>query len=112
MLSADQKSNPQSDAANCGADHPDNRMGEEDEDEDADEDTTEYKPHAMAYDPRFNKGDMRFRKRKRVPWLESDDLRLLKHRNNMAMEWKEIFKRFPDRTSGAVRTRYHMLQGK
>ena len=68
-------------------------MGEEDEDEDADEDTTEYKPHAMAQDPRFNKGDMRFRKRKRVPWLE-------------------IFKRFPDRTSGAVRTRYHMLQGK
>ncbi|KAF2183887.1 hypothetical protein K469DRAFT_689636 [Zopfia rhizophila CBS 207.26] len=30
----------------------------------------------------------------------------------MDMEWKEIFELFPDRTSGAVRTRWHMLQGK
>ncbi|KAF2812762.1 uncharacterized protein BDZ99DRAFT_518575 [Mytilinidion resinicola] len=105
-------SNPQSDAANRGADYPHNHMGEEDEDEDADEDTTEYKPRAMAQDPRFNKGDMRFRKRKRVPWLESDDLRLLAYRNDMAMDWKSIFKLFPDRTPGAVQMRSHMLQRK
>ncbi|KAF2815598.1 uncharacterized protein BDZ99DRAFT_470961 [Mytilinidion resinicola] len=116
MLSADQKSNPHSDAANHDANHADNHMGEEDEDEDAGEDTTEYRPYAMGTDPRFNRGDMPFRKRTRVPWLESDDQRLLAYRNNMAMEWKDIFKRFPDRTPGApsakddrVTTRTHLL---
>ncbi|KAF2817575.1 uncharacterized protein BDZ99DRAFT_19149 [Mytilinidion resinicola] len=112
MLSADQKSNPHSDAANYDANHADNHMGEEDEDEDADEDTTEYRPHAIGTDPRFNRGDMRFRKRTRVPWLESDDQRLLAYRNNMAMEWKDIFELFPDRTPGAVRMRWHTLQKK
>jgi hypothetical protein len=100
VLSADQKSNPHSDAANHDAGHADNHMSEEDEDEDGDEDTTEYR------------GEMRFRPRMRVPWLESDDLRLLAYRNDMAMEWKDIFKLFPDRTPGAVRMRSHMLQGK
>ncbi|KAH8708423.1 hypothetical protein GQ44DRAFT_731613 [Phaeosphaeriaceae sp. PMI808] len=57
-------------------------------------------------------GDMRSRQRTRVPWLKSDDLRLLAYRDNMDMEWKDIFKRFPDRTPGAVRTRWHMLRGR
>ena len=79
VLSADQKSNPHTDAVNHDDDHPDNDMGEgdEDEDEDGDEDTTEYEPHAMGPDPGFKRGDMCFRRRTRVPWLESDDLRLL-----------------------------------
>jgi hypothetical protein len=85
---------------------------DEDEDEDLDEDTTEYNPHAMGPDPRFKRGDMRFRQRTRVPWLQSDDLRLLACRNEMAVEWKEIFKKFPDRTSSAVRARWYMLQRK
>ncbi|KAF2804376.1 uncharacterized protein BDZ99DRAFT_502583 [Mytilinidion resinicola] len=114
VLRADQKSNPHSDAANHNAGHPDTHMGEEDEDEDknTDEDTTEYKPHAMGTDPRFNRNDMRFRQRTRVPWFESDNLRLLSYRKNMTMGWKDIFKLFPDPTPGAVRTRWHMLQGK
>jgi hypothetical protein len=112
VLSADRKSNPHSNAANHDADHADNDMSEEDEDEDRDEDTTEYGPHAMDPDPRFNRGEMRFRPRTRVPWLESDDLRLLTYRNNMAMDWKKIFKLSPDRTPGAIRTRCNMLQGK
>ncbi|KAF2806405.1 uncharacterized protein BDZ99DRAFT_479661 [Mytilinidion resinicola] len=113
VLSADQ-SNPHSDAANYDADHADNYMSEEDEDDDGDEDKdkTEYRPYAMSPDPRFNRGEMRFRPRTRVSWLQSDDLRLLTYRNNMAMEWKKIFELFPDRTPGAIRTRYHMLQGK
>jgi hypothetical protein len=28
------------------------------------------------------------------------------------MEWKEIYKRFPDRTPGAVQVRYYMLHKK
>ena len=55
-------------------------------------------------------GDMRSRWRTHVPWLESDDLRLLAYRDNMDMEWKDIFKCFPGRTPGAVRTRFHTLQ--
>jgi hypothetical protein len=85
VLSADQKSNSYSDD-----DHPDNYMGEEDEDEDADKDTTECR-------------------RTRIPWLPSDDQRLIAY-NKMNMKWKEIFERFPDRTPGAVRTRSHTLQ--
>jgi hypothetical protein len=57
-------------------------VGEEDEngDEDVDEDTTEYKPYVMRPDPRFNRGNMCFHQGTRVPWLESDDLRLLAYR--------------------------------
>jgi hypothetical protein len=105
VLRADEKSNPHSDAVNHGADHADNDMGEEDEDEDEDK-------GAMGTNPRFNRGDIRFRRRTRVPWLESDDLRLLASRKKMGMEWEKIFKLFPNRTRGAVRTRYHTLQGK
>jgi hypothetical protein len=73
-------------------------MGEEDkdedEDEDGDEDKRESRPHAIGPDPRFNRGEMRFCGRTRVPWLESDDQRLLTYRK-MGMEWKKIFELFP-----------------
>ncbi|KAF2804449.1 uncharacterized protein BDZ99DRAFT_481262 [Mytilinidion resinicola] len=111
VLSADQ-SNPHSNTASYNADHADSHISEEDEDDDGDEDKTEYRPYAISPDPRFNRGEMRFRPRTRVLWLESDKLQLLTYKNNMAIEWKKIFKLFPDRTPGAIRTRYYMLQGK
>ncbi|KAF2808300.1 uncharacterized protein BDZ99DRAFT_51469 [Mytilinidion resinicola] len=55
---------------------------------------------------------MRFRKRTYVLWLESDELRWLAYKKDMDMEWKDIFELFLDRTPGAVRTRWHILQGK
>jgi hypothetical protein len=47
--------------------------------------------------------------RTHVAWPSSDEQRLLSYKDKQGMEWKEIFKRFPDRTTGAVRTRYHKL---
>lgn len=46
---------------------------------------------------------------RRVPWLQSEDERLLAYRDRMNMEWKEIFKRFLRRTPAAIRTRYNVL---
>jgi hypothetical protein len=45
-------------------------------------------------------------KRTRIPWLESDEGLLLSLKDKQSMEWKEIYKRFPDRTPGAVQVRY------
>lgn len=109
VIGAGQQSNSYSDAANHDAHHPDKHMGEEDEDKDIDEDTAEYKPHVTGSEPRINRGNMRFCRRTRVTRLSSDDQRLIAY-SKMNMEWKEIFKRFPDRTPGAVRTRSHTLQ--
>jgi hypothetical protein len=67
VLSADQKSNPHSDAANHDADYMDNNMSEEDKDEDRDKDTTEYGPHAMDPDPRLNRGETHFHLQTCVP---------------------------------------------
>lgn len=65
----------------------------------------------MGLGPGFKGGDVRFRQRTRVPWLGLDDLRLL-YRNDIDMEWKDIFELFPDRTQAALRARLHMLQRK
>jgi hypothetical protein len=51
-------------------------------------------------------------KRTRIPWLESDEVLLLSLKDKQGMEWKEIYKRFPDRTPGAVQVRYYMLHKK
>jgi hypothetical protein len=48
--------------------------------------------------------------RTHIAWPLSDEARLLSYKDKQGMEWKEIFKRFPDRTTGAVRTRYHKLR--
>ncbi|KAF1979386.1 hypothetical protein BU23DRAFT_563574 [Bimuria novae-zelandiae CBS 107.79] len=105
---ADRMSSFRSDAASHDSDYPEDD-GDED-DENGDEGTGEYRPHAVSSGQRLGRGDIRFRKRTRVPWLESDDLRLLAYKKDMDMEWKDIFEHFPDRTPGAVRTRWHMLR--
>jgi hypothetical protein len=48
----------------------------------------------------------------RKPWPESDELILLSLKDEQGMEWKEIYKRFLDRTHGAVQVRYYMLHKK
>ncbi|KAF1354274.1 hypothetical protein EJ07DRAFT_158670 [Lizonia empirigonia] len=53
-----------------------------------------------------------YRQRTRIPWLESDEVLLLSLKDKQGMEWKEIYKRFPDRTPGAVQVRYYMLHKK
>jgi hypothetical protein len=98
-------SSPLSDTASDDTNHPD------DGDEGNEEGSGEYRPRSASSGQRLSKGDTRSRKRTRVPWLEPDDLRLLAYRKNMDMEWKDIFELFPDRTPGAVRTRWHMLHG-
>jgi hypothetical protein len=51
-------------------------------------------------------------KRTRKPWLESDEMLLLSLKDKQGMDWKEICKRFPDRTPPAVQVRYYMLHKK
>jgi hypothetical protein len=85
-----------------------------------DEDETEYEDDktedASNDDPCFDglicKGNMRLHKKTRLPWLESDEQRLLSYKNKMGMVWGDIFERFPDRTPGAIRSRYRMLAAK
>ncbi|KAF2175216.1 hypothetical protein K469DRAFT_766787 [Zopfia rhizophila CBS 207.26] len=50
--------------------------------------------------------------RTREPWSESDEQRLFAYKSKMDMKWNDIFCRFPDRTPGAVRARWQILQGK
>ncbi|KAF1979390.1 hypothetical protein BU23DRAFT_549391, partial [Bimuria novae-zelandiae CBS 107.79] len=57
-------------------------------------------------------GTEAYGKRKRRPWLESDEVRLLSLKDKQGMEWKEICERFPNRTEGAVKVRYYGLQKK
>ena len=106
----DRKSSPYSNAASHDAAYPDYDGDGDHKNED--EDTSDNKPHATSGDTLLNKGDMCLRKRTRVPWLESDEQRLLLYKDKMGMPWKDIFKRFPDRTPGAVKVRWHILQEK
>ncbi|KAF1973467.1 hypothetical protein BU23DRAFT_131519 [Bimuria novae-zelandiae CBS 107.79] len=50
--------------------------------------------------------------RTRALWLESDEQRLLSLKDRQCMEWEEVFKRFPNRTPGAVKLRYYALRKK
>lgn len=50
-------------------------------------------------------------KRGRIRWSKSEDEQLRKCMGKR-WPWKNIFLEFPHRTPGAVRTRWHMLQGK
>lgn len=92
---ADQTGSLLSGAASYGTDYPD---GGGDEYENREEGPGEYRAHTASSDQRFSRGDIRSRKRTHVPWLESDDLRLLAYGKYMDMEWKDIFELFPDRT--------------
>ena len=99
---AGRKSSIHNTAANYDATDLDNRGDEEDKNETRSKDTRNDKSCTASGETR----------RTRVPWLESDEQRLLAYRNDMEMEWTDIFELFPNRTEGAVRTRWHMLQGK
>jgi len=103
LLNAGRMSNPHSDAASHDTDHPDDDGDEEDEN--GVKDTGEYRPHAAGSDQGFSRDDMRFCQRTHKPWSESDEQRLLAYKDRMDMEWKDIFKRFPGRIPGAIRTR-------
>lgn len=87
-----QKSYPRVDSVNDDADHVVDSVSGSEEDED-------------------EEGVVQFCKRTKVPWSELDDLQLEAY-VGMDMGWKAIFKRFPARTSGAVRTHWHTLQQK
>ena len=67
---------------------------------------------AAADNGRLHREHRRVQVRTRRPWLESDDRRLLAYKNKMGIKWDDIFSRFPDRTPGAVRAHWHILQGK
>lgn len=97
LHNTDWTSSPLGNAASHDTDHSN------DGDEEYEEDPSQYEIHAA-------KSDVCFCQQTRVPWLESDELRLRAYRNDMDMEWKDIFDLFPDRTPGAVRTRWHTLQ--
>jgi hypothetical protein len=88
-LNVDRVSNSYSDAAGYGTDHSDDDWDEEGGHEEQD---------IRRHSPRTH-----------IAWPPSDEARLLSYKDKQGMEWKEIFERFPDRTPGAVRTRYHKL---
>ncbi|KAF1979859.1 hypothetical protein BU23DRAFT_107500 [Bimuria novae-zelandiae CBS 107.79] len=101
-----------SDLCSCGSlnadwmsiSHSDAANGEKDYSDDGDEDWDE--------NSEKEEGTERHGKRKRKPWLESDEVRLLSLRDKQGMEWKGICERFPNRTEGAVKVRYYGLQKK
>lgn len=49
--------------------------------------------------------------RKNIPWGELDEQRLLAYKKE-GKPWSWIFRKFPGRTPGAVRTRLNMVQGR
>lgn len=89
-LDVERISNSNNDAAGHGTDHSDDDLDEE--------------------DGHGEQDIHRHSSRTHIAWLLSDEARLLSYKDKQGMEWKEIFKRFPDRTTGAVRTRYHKLR--
>ncbi|KAF2691378.1 hypothetical protein K458DRAFT_425371 [Lentithecium fluviatile CBS 122367] len=80
-------------------------------------DAANYETNSLGddWDEKSEKGEEgmeTYGQRTRIPWLESDELRLLSLKDEQKMEWKEICKRFPDRSPGAVKVRYYMLHKK
>jgi hypothetical protein len=88
-LDVERISNSNNDAAGHGTDHSDDDWDEE--------------------DGHGEQDIHRHSSRTHIAWLPSDEARLLSYKDKQDMEWKDIFKHFPDRTTGAVRTRYHKL---
>lgn len=50
--------------------------------------------------------------RKHSAWLPLDEQRLLAYRKEGGKSWSWIFRKFPSRTLGAVRTRCHIVQAR
>jgi hypothetical protein len=91
-LNAEWMSSPHSDAASHETDHSDHDWDKE----------GDYEEQGID---NYNQGT-------RKPWLESDEVLLLSLRDKQGMEWKEICKRFPGRSPGAVQVRYYTLRKK
>jgi hypothetical protein len=53
--------------------------------------------------------DRSCRKRRRIPWLASDDKVLLLLKDVKGMTWKQIGSKFPTRSDGALKIRYYLL---
>ena len=70
-------------------------------------DTSNDDPRVVCSDGLISKSNSH--KQAHLPWLESDEQRLLSCKNKIGMGWADIFERFPNRTPGAIRLRYHML---
>ncbi|KAF1346339.1 hypothetical protein EJ07DRAFT_160546 [Lizonia empirigonia] len=80
-LDVERISNSNNDAAGHGTDHSDDDWDEE--------------------DGHGEQDIHRHSSRTHIAWPPSDEARLLSYKDKQGMEWKEIFKRFPDRTTGA-----------
>ncbi|KAF1354418.1 hypothetical protein EJ07DRAFT_158568 [Lizonia empirigonia] len=91
-LNAEWMSSSHSDAASHRTDHSEDDWNEEVKD--GDEVTEVYSRRTYKH------------------WLESDEELLLSLKDKQGMEWKEVCKRFPSRSPGAVKLRYHMLHKK
>lgn len=108
LPNADRISSPYRNVGRHSTQHQDNNRDEEDEDE-SEEESAEYNPYTISNDE-VSGDDARFREQMNKSWSESDKQRLLAYKNKMNMGWKDIFERFPGRTPGAIRTRWHMLR--
>ncbi|KAH7111254.1 hypothetical protein B0J11DRAFT_512128 [Dendryphion nanum] len=86
----DQKSYTRMDSANNDSDHVDDSETESGEDED-------------------EEGSIRCRRRTNMPWSELENHQLRAY-VGMAMKWKEIARRFPERTPSAVQQRLYALR--
>ncbi|UPX14637.1 uncharacterized protein EKO05_0005114 [Ascochyta rabiei] len=88
-LNTEWMSSSYSDAASHGTDHSEDGWDEEGKDGD--------------------QGTEVYSRRTHKHWLESDEELLLSLKDKQSMEWKEVCKRFPSRSPGAVKLRYYML---
>ncbi|KAF1361620.1 hypothetical protein EJ07DRAFT_175572 [Lizonia empirigonia] len=91
-LNAEWMSSSRSDAASHGTDHSDDDWDEEGKDGD--------------------QGTEVYSRRRHKHWLESEHEILLSLKDKQGMGWKEVCKRFPGRSPGAVKLRYYMLHKK
>ncbi|KAF1362263.1 hypothetical protein EJ07DRAFT_153815 [Lizonia empirigonia] len=91
-LNAHQTSSSHSDTANYDIDHSDHDWDKEEEIE--------------------GQGKEKHSQRTHIAWQKSDEARLLSLKDKQGMEWKDIFRRFPERSEGAVKVRYYMLHKK
>jgi hypothetical protein len=83
------------DAATYEMDHSDN----DDNDHDCDDENEQEEEFTERYSQRTRK-----------LWLESEEVLLLSLKDKQGMDWEEVCKRFPGRSLGAIKLRYHTLR--
>jgi len=81
-----------------------------DEDEEVKETQGEYESPTSLNGKRLNRDHLRSSKRSHVPWLVSDEQRLLSYKDKINIEWQDIVGRFKGRTAAAVKLRYYILR--